>query len=167
MLLKNLVSLVKELSTISFMFEVMRVCDGVKRFLEISLGEEEIVRSNLMKTRRVSKNKGRVDGKGRIQRCFKLVIQWPSKVIVQNTTFNDLKSVCWRMLGESGEEDESKRDEFCLMALDNNEVLSDTPYYSSSSLDSESLQNEYNKLVILGKDLDTTEKENPKVVIKC
>ncbi|GKB99557.1 retrovirus-related pol polyprotein from transposon TNT 1-94 [Tanacetum coccineum] len=44
-------------------------------------------------------------------------------------------------------EDESKRDEICLMALDNNEVLSDTPYYSSSSLDSESLQNEYNNRI--------------------
>ncbi|GJX49278.1 retrovirus-related pol polyprotein from transposon TNT 1-94 [Tanacetum coccineum] len=50
---------------------------------------------------------------------------------------------CW---SESDEEDESKRDEIYLMALDNNEVLSDTPYYSSSSLDSESLQNKYNKL---------------------
>ncbi|GJY58949.1 retrovirus-related pol polyprotein from transposon TNT 1-94 [Tanacetum coccineum] len=47
---------------------------------------------------------------------------------------------------KSDEEDESKRDEIYLMALDNNEVLSDTPYYSSSSLDSESLQNKYNKL---------------------
>ncbi|GKA91732.1 hypothetical protein Tco_0813657 [Tanacetum coccineum] len=51
-----------------------------------------------------------------------------------------------RRLQVCDEEDESKRDEICLMALDNNEVLSDTPYYSSSSLDSESLQNEYNKL---------------------
>ncbi|GJX88336.1 retrovirus-related pol polyprotein from transposon TNT 1-94 [Tanacetum coccineum] len=47
---------------------------------------------------------------------------------------------------ENDEEDESKRDEICLMALDNNEVLSDTLYYSSSSLDSESLQNKYNNL---------------------
>nr|GEV33133.1 zf-CCHC domain-containing protein/UBN2 domain-containing protein [Tanacetum cinerariifolium] len=50
------------------------------------------------------------------------------------------------MASESDEEEESKRDEICLMALDNNEVLSDTPYYSSSSLDSKSLQSEYNKL---------------------
>ncbi|GKB25486.1 retrovirus-related pol polyprotein from transposon TNT 1-94 [Tanacetum coccineum] len=50
---------------------------------------------------------------------------------------------CW---SESDEEDESKRDEICLMVLDNNEILSDTPYYCISSLDSESLQNEYNKL---------------------
>ncbi|GJY49640.1 zf-CCHC domain-containing protein [Tanacetum coccineum] len=61
-------------------------------------------------------------------------------------TFNDQTAFvggCW---SESDEEDESKKDEFCIIALDNNEVLSDTPYYSSSSLDSESLQNEYNKL---------------------
>ncbi|GJW98400.1 retrovirus-related pol polyprotein from transposon TNT 1-94 [Tanacetum coccineum] len=44
------------------------------------------------------------------------------------------------------EEDDSKKDEICLMTLDNNEVLSDTVYYSSSSLDSEPLQNEYNNL---------------------
>ncbi|GKE37954.1 zf-CCHC domain-containing protein, partial [Tanacetum coccineum] len=48
---------------------------------------------------------------------------------------------CW-----SDSEDDSKKKEICLMALDNNEVLSDTPYYSSSSLDNESWQNEYDKL---------------------
>ncbi|GJV32754.1 hypothetical protein Tco_1393154 [Tanacetum coccineum] len=46
----------------------------------------------------------------------------------------------------SDSEDDSKKEEICLMALDNNEVLSDTPYYSSSSLDNESWQNEYDKL---------------------
>ncbi|GKD20838.1 retrovirus-related pol polyprotein from transposon TNT 1-94 [Tanacetum coccineum] len=59
-------------------------------------------------------------------------------------SFNDQKAFvvgCW-----SDSEEDSKKDEICLMALDNNEVLSNTPYYSSSSLDSESLQNEYNKL---------------------
>ncbi|GKB70278.1 hypothetical protein Tco_0931690 [Tanacetum coccineum] len=48
-------------------------------------------------------------------------------------------------MARDSEEDNSTKDEICVMALDNNEVLSDTPYYSSS-LDSESLQNEYNKL---------------------
>ncbi|GJS28893.1 hypothetical protein Tco_0489513 [Tanacetum coccineum] len=43
-------------------------------------------------------------------------------------------------------EDDSKKEEICLMTLDNNEVLSDTPYYSRSSLDNESWQNEYDKL---------------------
>ncbi|GJR28134.1 hypothetical protein Tco_1104366 [Tanacetum coccineum] len=47
---------------------------------------------------------------------------------------------------ESDSEDDSKKEEICLMALDNNEVLSDTSYYSSSSLDNESWQNEYDKL---------------------
>ncbi|GJZ44686.1 zf-CCHC domain-containing protein [Tanacetum coccineum] len=43
-------------------------------------------------------------------------------------------------------EDDSKKEEICLMALDDDEVLFDTPYYSSSSLDNESWQNEYDKL---------------------
>ncbi|GJR53012.1 zf-CCHC domain-containing protein [Tanacetum coccineum] len=43
---------------------------------------------------------------------------------------------------EDQSEEDSKKEEIYLMALDSNEVLSDTPYYSSSSLDSESLQNE-------------------------
>ncbi|GJX10020.1 hypothetical protein Tco_0199879 [Tanacetum coccineum] len=48
---------------------------------------------------------------------------------------------CW-----SDSEDDSKKEEICFMARDDNEVLSDTPYYSSSSLDNESWQNEYDKL---------------------
>ncbi|GJW35259.1 retrovirus-related pol polyprotein from transposon TNT 1-94 [Tanacetum coccineum] len=59
-------------------------------------------------------------------------------------SYNDQKAFvvgCW-----SDSEEDSKKEEICLMALVNNEVLSDNRYYSSSSLDSESLQNEYNKL---------------------
>ncbi|GJV68327.1 zf-CCHC domain-containing protein [Tanacetum coccineum] len=59
-------------------------------------------------------------------------------------SFNDQMTFivgCW-----SDSEDDSKKEEICLMALDDNEVLSDTPYYSSSSLDNESWQNEYDKL---------------------
>ncbi|GJU10118.1 zf-CCHC domain-containing protein [Tanacetum coccineum] len=51
-------------------------------------------------------------------------------------SFNDQKAFvvgCW-----SDSEDDSKKEEICLMALDDNEVLSDTPYYSSSSLDNKS-----------------------------
>ncbi|GJS91775.1 hypothetical protein Tco_0774411 [Tanacetum coccineum] len=40
---------------------------------------------------------------------------------------------------------DSTKEEICLMAHEN-EVLSDTPYYSSSSLDNESRQNKYDKL---------------------
>ncbi|GJX35936.1 zf-CCHC domain-containing protein [Tanacetum coccineum] len=61
-------------------------------------------------------------------------------------SFNGQKAFvggCW---SDSEEEDDSNKNEICLMALDNNEVLSDTLCYSSSSLDRESLQNEYNKL---------------------
>nr|GEV38660.1 hypothetical protein [Tanacetum cinerariifolium] len=59
-------------------------------------------------------------------------------------SFNDQTTFvvgCW-----SDSEDDSKKEEICLMALDDNEVLSDTPYYSSSSLDNELWQNEYDKL---------------------
>ncbi|GJX97446.1 zf-CCHC domain-containing protein [Tanacetum coccineum] len=59
-------------------------------------------------------------------------------------SFNDQKVFvvkCW-----NDSEDDFEKEEICLMALDDNEVLSDTPYYSSSSLDSESWQNEYDKL---------------------
>ncbi|GKD74020.1 zf-CCHC domain-containing protein, partial [Tanacetum coccineum] len=71
------------------------------------------------------------------QRCFKCGD--PNHFISDcpKHSFNDQKAFvggCW---SESDEEDESKRDEIYIMALDNNEVLSDTPYYSRSSLDSE------------------------------
>ncbi|GKC26464.1 hypothetical protein Tco_1033758 [Tanacetum coccineum] len=51
---------------------------------------------------------------------------------------------CW---SDSDEDDDPKKDEICLLAHDSNEILFDTPYYSSS-LDDESLQNEYNKEMI-------------------
>ncbi|GKB40277.1 zf-CCHC domain-containing protein [Tanacetum coccineum] len=60
-------------------------------------------------------------------------------------SYNDQKVFvggCW---SNSDENDDPKKDKICLMAHDSNEVLFDTPYYSSS-LDDESLQNEYNKL---------------------
>ncbi|GJU72458.1 zf-CCHC domain-containing protein [Tanacetum coccineum] len=47
-----------------------------------------------------------------------------------------------RCFNDSEEDDDSKKDKICLMAHDSNEVLSDTLYYSSSSLDDESLLNE-------------------------
>ncbi|GJT80963.1 retrovirus-related pol polyprotein from transposon TNT 1-94 [Tanacetum coccineum] len=59
-------------------------------------------------------------------------------------SFNDQKAFvvgCWSDNG-----DDCKKEEICLMALNNNVVLSDTPYYSSSSLDNESWENEYDKL---------------------
>ncbi|GJR84031.1 zf-CCHC domain-containing protein, partial [Tanacetum coccineum] len=76
------------------------------------------------------------------QRCFKCGD--PNHFICDcpKHTFNDQKTFvvgCW----SDSEED---KDEICLMAHDTNEVLSDTPYYSSSSLDNESWQNEYDKL---------------------
>ncbi|GKA11380.1 zf-CCHC domain-containing protein [Tanacetum coccineum] len=58
-------------------------------------------------------------------------------------SFSDQKAFlvgCW---SDSG--DDSKKEEICLMAQ-SNEVQSDNPYYSSSSLDNESRQDEYDKL---------------------
>ncbi|GKC85633.1 hypothetical protein Tco_1141350, partial [Tanacetum coccineum] len=76
------------------------------------------------------------------RRCFKFAN--PNHFISDcpKHSFNDQKAFvvgCW----SDSEED---KDEICLMAHDTNEVLSDTPYYSSSSLDNESWQNEYDKL---------------------
>ncbi|GKE23392.1 hypothetical protein Tco_1434904 [Tanacetum coccineum] len=59
-------------------------------------------------------------------------------------SYNDQKAFIVGYWSDS--EEDSKKEEIYLMTLDNNEVLSDTPYYSSSSLDSESLEKEYNKL---------------------
>ncbi|GJW62699.1 zf-CCHC domain-containing protein [Tanacetum coccineum] len=78
------------------------------------------------------------------QRCFKCGD--PNHFISDcpKHSFNDQKSFfvgCW-----SDSEDDLKKEEICLMSLDNNEVLFDTPYYSSSSLDNESWQNEYDNL---------------------
>ncbi|GJT38452.1 retrovirus-related pol polyprotein from transposon TNT 1-94 [Tanacetum coccineum] len=61
-------------------------------------------------------------------------------------SFNDQEAFivgCW---SDSGYD--SKKKEICLMALDNNDVLSDTPYYSSSSLDNESWENEFTALLL-------------------
>nr|GEY78647.1 hypothetical protein [Tanacetum cinerariifolium] len=59
-------------------------------------------------------------------------------------SFNDQKAFFGVCLSDTKEN--SKKDKICLLAHDNNEVFSDTPCYSSSSPDSKSLQNEYNKL---------------------
>ncbi|GKF13422.1 zf-CCHC domain-containing protein, partial [Tanacetum coccineum] len=60
-------------------------------------------------------------------------------------SYNDQKAFVGGCSSDSDEGDDSKKDEILLMAHDSNEVLSDTLYYNSS-LDDESLQNEYNKL---------------------
>nr|GEX28797.1 zf-CCHC domain-containing protein/DUF4219 domain-containing protein/UBN2 domain-containing protein [Tanacetum cinerariifolium] len=57
---------------------------------------------------------------------------------------NDQKAFVVECWSDSG--DDCKKEEICLMALENNEVLSDTPYYSSSSLDKESWENDSSSL---------------------
>ncbi|GJU36571.1 hypothetical protein Tco_1184925 [Tanacetum coccineum] len=90
--------------------------------------------------RKINEDKKEKDNR----RCFKcgdpnhFISDYPKH------SFNDQKEFvggCW-----SDSEEDTKKDEICLMAHDTNEVLSDTLYYSSSSLDNESLQNEYDKL---------------------
>ncbi|GJR09144.1 zf-CCHC domain-containing protein [Tanacetum coccineum] len=75
------------------------------------------------------------------RRCFKCGD--PNHFISDcpKNSFNDQKAFvvgCW---SDSGDD----KEEICLMAYEN-ELLSDTPYYSSSSLDNDSRQNEYDKL---------------------
>ncbi|GJU37691.1 zf-CCHC domain-containing protein [Tanacetum coccineum] len=77
------------------------------------------------------------------RRCFKcgdpnhFISDCPKKIS------GDQKAFVVGSWSDSG--DDSKKEEICLMAH-SNEVLSDDPYYSSSSLDNESRENEYDKL---------------------
>ncbi|GJX63542.1 zf-CCHC domain-containing protein [Tanacetum coccineum] len=94
--------------------------------------DEEYAMANFRKVKEDKKEKDD-------RRCFKCGD--PNHFISDcpKHSFNDQKAFvvgCWT---DSG--DDSKKEEICLMALDNNEVLSDTHYYSSSSLDNESREN--------------------------
>ncbi|GJS90194.1 retrovirus-related pol polyprotein from transposon TNT 1-94 [Tanacetum coccineum] len=77
------------------------------------------------------------------QRCFKCGD--PNHFISDcpKNDFGDQKAFIIESWSDSG--DDSKKKEICLMAH-SNEVLSDDPYYSSSSLDNESRENEYDKI---------------------
>ncbi|GJR88374.1 putative reverse transcriptase domain-containing protein [Tanacetum coccineum] len=154
----------KDLSTLPLdeLIGILKLYEVVlEKDLEISKSKKENYKSLTLKERKVSSDeevscsnnddeeyamaKIKEDKKEKDdRRCFKcgdinhFISDCPKH------SFNDQKAFivgCW-----SDSEEDSKKDKVCLMALDNNEVLSDTPYYSSSSLDSESLQNEYNKL---------------------
>ncbi|GKB36824.1 hypothetical protein Tco_0881766 [Tanacetum coccineum] len=108
---------------------------------KVSSDEEESCSGSDEEYAMASMKRGKED-----QRCFKcgdpnhFISDYPKHSFNEQRTF---VGGCW---SEIKEEDKSKKGDICLMALDNNEVLSDTPYDSSSSLDSESLQNKYNKL---------------------
>ncbi|GKE19185.1 zf-CCHC domain-containing protein [Tanacetum coccineum] len=77
------------------------------------------------------------------RRCFKCGD--PNHFISDcpKNSFGDQKAFVVGSWSDSG--DDSKKEEICLMAH-SNEVLSDNLYYSSSSLDNESRENEYDKL---------------------
>ncbi|GKB04637.1 zf-CCHC domain-containing protein [Tanacetum coccineum] len=144
----------------------LRASKVLKKDSEVSKNKKEKYKSMALKAKKVSSDeevlcsdsddeeyamvsfrRAKEEKKGKEERrCFKCGN--PDHFISEcpKHSFNNQKAFvggCWN---DSEEEDDSKKDEICLMALDNNEVLSNTPYYSISSLDSESLQNEYNKL---------------------
>ncbi|GKB49949.1 hypothetical protein Tco_0900702, partial [Tanacetum coccineum] len=126
----------------------------LKKDLEISKNKKEKYKSLALKARKVLSEEEATSSNSNDEeyamaekddrRCFKCGD--PNQFIndYPKDSFSDQKAFvvgCW-----SDSEDDSKMEEICLMALDNNEVLSDTLYYSSSSLDNESWQNEHDKL---------------------
>ncbi|GJX11382.1 retrovirus-related pol polyprotein from transposon TNT 1-94 [Tanacetum coccineum] len=77
------------------------------------------------------------------QRCFKCGDPNHFISYCPKNYFGEQKAFVVGSWSDSG--DDSKKEEICLMGH-SNEVLSDNLYYSSSSLDNESRQNEYDKL---------------------
>nr|GEX52591.1 zf-CCHC domain-containing protein/UBN2 domain-containing protein [Tanacetum cinerariifolium] len=80
------------------------------------------------------------------QRCFKYGDANHFIGDCPKHSYNDQKAFvggCW---SDNEEDDDFKKDKICLVPHDSNKVLFDTLYYSISSIDDESLQNEYNKL---------------------
>ncbi|GJR46542.1 zf-CCHC domain-containing protein [Tanacetum coccineum] len=91
------------------------------------------------------------------RRCFKC--SDPNHFISDcpKNSFNDQKAFvvgCWS-------DNEDDKEEICLMAHEN-KVLSDTPYYSSSSLDNESRQNEKAYIVLNKETMKVEESLNVK-----
>ncbi|GKB28921.1 zf-CCHC domain-containing protein [Tanacetum coccineum] len=87
------------------------------------------------------------DKKGKVDRkCFKCGD--PNHFISDcpKHAYTDQKAFVGGAWSDSDEDEDLKKYEICLMAHHSNELLSDILYYSSSSLDDETLQNEYNKL---------------------
>ncbi|GJU82493.1 zf-CCHC domain-containing protein [Tanacetum coccineum] len=118
---------------------------AVRDFKKLFKGRGKFIRQPHDDKKNIRRAKEEKKGKEE-RRCFKCGD--PNHFISDcpKHSFNDQKAFvggCW---SDNEDEDDSKKYEICLMAHDTNEVLSDTLYYSSSSLDSKSLQNEYNKL---------------------
>ncbi|GKC94572.1 zf-CCHC domain-containing protein [Tanacetum coccineum] len=91
--------------------------------------------------------KANEDKRGKVDRkCFKCGD--PNHFISDcpKHSYNDQKAFIGGSWSDSDEDKYLKKDEICLMEHDLNEAHSDTLYYSSYSLDNETLQNEYNKL---------------------
>ncbi|GJX93436.1 retrovirus-related pol polyprotein from transposon TNT 1-94 [Tanacetum coccineum] len=123
----------------------------LEKDLEIAKNKKEKYKSLALKARQVlsdddtssSDSNDEEYAMAEDRRCFKCGD--PNHFISDcpKNSFGDQKAFVVGSWSDSG--DDSKKEEICLMAH-SNEVLSDNLYYSSSSLDNESRQNEYDKL---------------------
>ncbi|GJR58104.1 hypothetical protein Tco_1500266 [Tanacetum coccineum] len=112
--------------------------------LDELIGKLKVYEVVLEKDSEASKTKE--EKKGKVYRkCFECGDQIYFISDCLKHSYNDQKAYVGGSWSDSDKDDDSNKDEICLMAYDSNKVLSDTSYYSSS-LDDESLQNEYNKL---------------------
>ncbi|GJU11359.1 ycf2 protein [Tanacetum coccineum] len=138
----------KDLSTLPLdeLISNIKVYEVVlEKVLEISKNKKKKYKSLALKARKVLSEE-EASSSDSNDKEYAMACRDPNHFIndCPKHSFSDQKAFivrCW-----SDSEDDSKKEEICLMALDNNEVLSDTPYYNSSSLDNESWQNEYDKL---------------------
>ncbi|GJU41815.1 retrovirus-related pol polyprotein from transposon TNT 1-94 [Tanacetum coccineum] len=127
----------------------------LRRTLEFAKNKKEKYKSLALKARQVlsdddasssdsnDEEYAMAEDKKEDRRCFKCGD--PNHFISDcpKNSSGDQKAFVVGSWSDSG--DDSKKEEICLMAH-SNEVLSDNLYYSSSSLDNESRQNEYDKL---------------------
>ncbi|GJY05541.1 zf-CCHC domain-containing protein [Tanacetum coccineum] len=120
----------------------------LEKDLEVSKNKKEKYKSFALKARQAKEDKKEKEDR----RCFKCGD--PNHFISDcpKHSFGDQKVFvvsCW---SDSG--DDSKKEEICLMAQ-SNEVQSDTPYYSSSTLDNKSRQDDQAMVLSSSKSLDT------------
>ncbi|GJR68687.1 zf-CCHC domain-containing protein [Tanacetum coccineum] len=127
---------------------------SIQRLVKLSLDELDVGKPQVMKLQVLSDDDtsssdsndeeyAMAEDKKEDRRCFKCGD--PNHFISDcpKNSSGDQKAFVVGSWSDSG--DDSKKEEICLMAY-SNEVLSDNLYYSSSSLDNESRQNEYDKL---------------------
>ncbi|GJV36583.1 zf-CCHC domain-containing protein [Tanacetum coccineum] len=121
--------------------EILHWC--VRDFKKFFRRREQGLSDNLSLTTQEERFQKIKEDKKEERRCFKCGD--PNHFICDcpKNFSGDQKAFVVGSWSDSG--DDSKKEEICLMAH-SNEVLSDDPYYSSSSLDNESRENKYDKL---------------------